>query len=178
MNIFFLHISPKRAARWHCDKHVVKMILESAQLLYTAHWVLGIQPDLSTAPVLATKSDQHGYMPIRNKNHPCAIWVRQSIYNYMWVCRLGLYLCMEHMHRFSPTKPHSSLAHLRWLLKNPPSSIPHSPWTRPAMAMPDDCKVGLDVIRSYRNYYIKNKGAQRGMLQYTGRCRPHWQECV
>jgi len=173
MNIFFLHICPKRAARWHCDKHVVKMILESAQLLYTAHWVLIQNPDLSTAPALATNSGQRGYKSIRNKNHPCAIWVRQSIYHYMWVARLGLHLCLEHMHRFAPAAPHSSLEHLRWLLKNPPARIPHTPWTTPAMAMPTECKIGKDVIRSYRNYYMTNKTA---LLQYTRRRQPHWQK--
>jgi hypothetical protein len=174
MNIFYLHPNPRRAARWHCDKHVVKMILETAQLLYTAHWVLsGGQPDLKTAPSSASNPAQRGYLPIRNKNHPCAIWARESIYNYMWLCRLGLNLCFEHIYRFEPTKPHSCLEHLRWLLKNPPAALPRVPWTPPRLAMPDEYKVG-DPVRSYRKYYIENKGAVRGMLQYSGRGVPHW----
>jgi hypothetical protein len=69
MNIFFLDIDPKKSAQYHCDKHVVKMILELVQLLYTAHHVLGsILPKDAYKPILAL--------------HPSAIWVRNNINNY------------------------------------------------------------------------------------------------
>jgi hypothetical protein len=38
MNIFVLDKDPHAAAHYHCDKHVVKMILEAGQMLCAAHW--------------------------------------------------------------------------------------------------------------------------------------------
>jgi hypothetical protein len=78
MNIFYLDKSPYTCARYHCDKHVVKMILETAQLLCGAHWATG-----GTAQ----------YKPT-HLNHPCAIWVRKSLSNYKWLCELGFNLCL------------------------------------------------------------------------------------
>ena len=78
MNIFYLHTDPKKAAEYHCDKHVVKMIIESAQMLYCAHWVLNPENLPENAYKLA------------HKNHPSSIWVRESYDNYMWLCHLCL----------------------------------------------------------------------------------------
>jgi hypothetical protein len=80
MNIFVLSRNPRRAAEQHCDKHVVKMILETAQLLYSAH------PD---KPHEAAYKRTHA-------NHPCAIWARTSLANYQWLCALGFWLCQEY----------------------------------------------------------------------------------
>ena len=87
MNIFFLSLDPAEAARLHCDKHVVKMILESCQLLYCAHWMCG-----TIMPSNAYKKT--------HPNHPCAKWVRESQANYRWLCRLGLELCGEYTFRY------------------------------------------------------------------------------
>ena len=65
MNIFVLDNDPFKAAEYQCDKHVVKMVLETAQLLCSAH---------ETAPYKRT-----------HYNHPCAIWTRSSLSNYMWL---------------------------------------------------------------------------------------------
>jgi hypothetical protein len=176
MNIFYLSHRPSRCARWHCDKHVVKMILETAQLLYTAHWFLAAAantlPDFSTAPTLATNSSQHGYLSIRNPRHPCAIWTRESVANYKWLCELGMALCEEFTHRFGGT--HSCEEHIYWLHANPPPTIPRKGWTIPAQAMPDEYRRPGNSIRAYRAYYKLNKGEVRGMLSYSARHRPHW----
>ena len=166
MNIFYLSRKTSRCARWHCDKHVVKMILETAQLLYTAHWVLGT-PDFSDAP--ARKSGELGYMSIRNVNHPSAIWARSGLLQYMWLCDLGMALCAEYRHRFN-NRTHGCEAHIFWLYANPPASIPRALWTQPPQAMPVEVRRG-DSVAAYREYYRTSKAH---LLTYTGRARPHW----
>ena len=79
MNIFVLDENPQVAAQMHNDKHVVKMILETAQLLCGVHHMVGGDYDIP--------------YKLSHKNHPCAIWVRQCIENYIWLCDLGLSLC-------------------------------------------------------------------------------------
>ena len=73
MNIFYLDSDPYVAAKMHCDKHVVKMILESAQMLSTAHRVLDGDE----------YADERGLYKMAHKNHPSTIWVRTSTDNYM-----------------------------------------------------------------------------------------------
>lgn len=167
MNIFYLSYKTSRCARWHCDKHVVKMILETAQLLYTAHWVISVTPDFSTAPCRKNKTER-GYLSIRNKNHPSAIWTRASIDHYMWLCRLGLSLCKEYHYRFG-NKKHACEEHLVWLLANPPG-LPRAGWSQPTQAMPDVYKNKNSLI-AYRKYYSYGKSH---ILTYTGRHAPHW----
>jgi hypothetical protein len=165
MNIFYLSHKPSRCARWHCDKHVVKMILETAQLLYTAHWVLGTT-DFSTAP--KTQKGQRGYKSIRNVKHPSAIWARETIDQYMWLCLFGLYLSEEYRHRFGG-KTHSCEEHIFWLMMHPPQGL-QSGWRQPPQAMPDEFRRS-DSIAAYRAYYV---GAKKNLLHYTKRHAPHW----
>lgn len=178
MNIFYLSRKPSRCARWHCDKHVVKMILETTQLLYTAHWVLaaavGARPDFRTAPTLASNPKQRGYMSISNPKHPSAIWVRESLCHYEWLCRLGIALCEEYQHRFGANKVHSCEEHIYWLTRNPPPMFLDLGWTDPPQAMPDEYKRPNDSIAGYKKYYRENKGLKRGILKYTRRHKPHW----
>lgn len=179
MNIFYLHPDPHRAARWHCDRHVVKMLLETVQLLYTAHWVLsaasgdgGSQPDFSTAPAPKSRPQERGYMSISNKKHPSAIWTRESLAHYKWLASLGLALATEYRHRFHD-KEHSCEAHAVWLYFHPPATLKDNGWRDPPKAMPDVHKVSGDAVRCYRHYYVYSKGA-RGLLTYTARRKPHW----
>jgi hypothetical protein len=174
MNIFYLHPDPLRAARWHCDRHVVKMLLETVQLLYTAHWMLaGLDgPDLRTAPPPKTRPLERGYKSISNPKHPSALWARASKQHYMWLASLGLALALEYRHRFGD-KTHSCEAHALWLFFHPPREIPDAGWRDPPKAMPDVHKVSGDAVRCYRHYYIYSKGA-RGLLTYTKRHTPHW----
>ena len=86
MNIFYLDHDPRLAAQYHCDKHVVKMILESAQLLCTA---VNIRAGGQVSPYKTT-----------HVNHPCSIWVRQNSANAMWVWYLLCYLNAEYSFRY------------------------------------------------------------------------------
>lgn len=137
MNIFILDENPDTAARQHCDKHVVKMILETAQMLCTAHWESG-----GEAPYKST-----------HKNHPCTIWARESVDNYKWLCDLGVSLCDEYTLRYG--KVHKTQAIIEWLVDNVPN-IPDVPMTPFAQAMPDEYK-SKDAVQAYRNYYLGEK---------------------
>ena len=129
MNIFYLDKNPKLCAQYHVDKHVVKMILETAQLLSTSHWVSG-----SEGPYRQT-----------HKNHPSAVWARSNKSNYIWLCELGMELCKEYTHRYG--KIHKTQQHLEWLSKNIPN-IPNGEFTQPTLAMPDQYKSD-----NHQNYY-------------------------
>jgi hypothetical protein len=138
MNIFFLDKNPRVCAKYHNDKHVVKMILETAQLLCGAHWATG-----SEAP----------YKP-SHINHPCAIWTRTNIETYRWLCMLGIELSWEYRRRY--LKTHKSYQVILWCCDNVPN-LPDGKFFEPPLAMPDYCKIGDSAILSYRNYYLTEK---------------------
>ena len=151
MNIFFLDFDTKKCAEYHCDKHVVKMILETAQLLCGVHWI-----NESEAPY-----------KLSHKNHPCAIWVRESLSNYLYLCDLGLELSKEYTYRYG--KRHKSQDIIEWCLSNKPI-IKDIGFTTPPKAMPDEYKVS-DVVESYRNYY---RGAKMGFAVWKNGYKPEW----
>jgi len=173
MNIFFLSRSTRRCARWHCDKHVVKMILESTQILYTAnHQNGGTEQILATAPICASTGNR-GYKS-HAKNHPSVRWATESLAHYMWLNSLAQDLVKEHMYRFSPKSIHASQVHLEWLRENPPPGLSHATtWLRdPPTAMPEEYRVHSQSIVCYRAYYNGSK-RERGLLKYTKRHIPH-----
>jgi hypothetical protein len=153
MNIFFLDNNPKQCAIYHNNKHCIKQLLESSQLLCGVHHVVGTQTDI---PYRLT-----------HKNHPCAIWARESLSNYLYLCELGLELCNEYTYRYG--KRHKSLEVIMWCISNRPN-IPDIGFTEPARAMPDEYKV-KSVVQSYRNYYI---GAKSGFANWKNREVPFW----
>jgi hypothetical protein len=175
MNIFFLSYDPRVAARYHCDKHVIKMLLEATQLLWTAQHTAAASaavpiPDLESAPTTqASNGRQHGYRPT-HRNHPCAAWVRASITNYRWLVLLAEALAAEYHYRWpARTTPHACEAHVAWLRAHEPP-LPRLPLTEPAQAMPPEFKE-VYPIYAYRAYYL---AAKRNLLRYTRRDPPHW----
>ena len=190
MNIFVLHWKQRKAARWHVDKHVVKMLLETCQLLYTAHWFLAfpqlrecksavalsraqkqleIPEQIRSAPLCDTTKEP-GYRPC-HVWHPCAKWTRVCSGNYLWLAKLGIELAQEFRFRFK--KEHSCEKHIYWLYENLPPQIKIFPRRGFATAMGDEYKVSNDPIVNYRNYYKTSK-TERGLIKYTGRQVPHW----
>jgi hypothetical protein len=165
MNIFYLHPNPRRCARWHCDKHVVKMILESCQLLYTIHWMTTteIEPShIHCAP-------NRGYKPTHQK-HPCVLWLCESIENYRWLVKLARCLSDEYTFRYGKT--HSCLEHIHWLSYVEPT-LPQVSFTPPRCAMPDKYKHSNPLV-AYRRYYSEDKDIIRGIVKYRKRSRPHF----
>jgi hypothetical protein len=104
---------------------------------------------------------------LSHKNHPCAIWTRESLSNYLYLCELGLELCNEYTYRYG--KRHKSLDVILWCIINRPN-IPDKGLTEPAKAMPDEYKV-KSVVESYRNYY---RGAKNGFANWKMRETPSW----
>jgi hypothetical protein len=165
MNIFYLDSNPKVCAEMHNDKHCIKMILEYAQLLSTAHRVLDgtINVGLSasgrkkTSYVLVGDLDSVLYSAT-HINHPSAIWVRKSVQNYMWLAELLEMLCGEYTYRYGKVHKVERDGLMQTLKNNFPKNIYHDVfWSEPTPAMPDDVKIAGDSIASYRNYYISNK---------------------
>jgi len=154
MNIFVLDWDVKKCAMYHNDKHVVKMILETAQLLCGVH-------HMTESP-----SENVPYK-LSHKNHPCSIWARESMDNYLWLCELGMELCAEYTFRYG--KRHKSQQVIEWCIDNRPN-IPEEGFTVPAKAMPDQYKVE-DVVQSYRNYYL---GEKKSFCNWKNRNTPSW----
>ena len=145
MNIFYLDKEPVIAAQMMCDKHVVKMILESAQLLSTAHRVLD-------GDVYA---DSVGLYKTAHKNHPSTIWTRASVHNYMWLYNHMISLMQEYTCRYG--KHHAS-ERLVAPLRKTPTTIPVVDFSDPPQCMPDYCKTE-NTVSAYRYYYINEKAS-------------------
>jgi len=182
MNLFVLAVGVKEAAKAHGDKHVVKMLLEACQMLYTAHWT-AIYPEIIGKRPKALEVPEHmkdsplrkgggtGYRPA-HINHPCTKWIRARMGNYEWAAKLALALADEYEFRW-PGRVHSCRVHAEWLATHVPPGIPRLPRVDFAIAMDDTFKVGTNPIASYRNYYRKSK-AVKGLTVYTIRKGPSW----
>lgn len=175
MNIFFLDRDPEEAARLLVDKHCVKMILETCQLLSTAHRVLDGELTIGKSKtgrkakrwVLHDAREEVLYKAT-HVNHPCAVWCRESLENYNWLVEHMIALCKEYHHRYG--KVHKCFGELSFMLASPPHNLTEFDWTEPPLAMPDEYKTD-DVVESYRNYY---NGAKSGMFKWTNRETPTW----
>jgi hypothetical protein len=177
MNIFYLDNDVRKCAEMHVDKHCVKMILEYAQLLSTAHRVLDgtLSVGLSetgrkqTRYVLPDGREPKLYVAT-HINHPSAVWVRKNQQNYIWLSQLLHALCKEYTYRYGKIHKVERDGLLEELY-NWPMDIPIGDFTEPTPAMPDDVKVAGDSIKSYHNYYINNKAH---LASWKKRNIPEW----
>jgi len=176
MNIFLLSWCINECVKFHFDRHVVKMILEYAQLLSTTHWVL----DSSEEHLEEWKKNGLIYKST-HVNHPCAIWVREHINNYRFLVNLAKSLCEEYYFRYGmeKNKRHKTERIIDHLMKNEPKNflktnkklIGVHNVTEPSQAMPENYK-NPDVIEAYRNYYC---GEEKGHLaNWKKREEPDW----
>ena len=141
MNIFYLHKDPAKAASYFYDKHKVKMILESAQMLCTAHHHYG-------------NGDNVPYKKA-HYNHPSTIWCRQKASQYMWLYDHMIALGEEYTKRYKKT--HLTIIKCKDVLKQLPPAIPDSTFTEPPQCMPDHHKVPDCSVTAYWNYYEQDK---------------------
>ena len=160
MNIFVLDTNPTKAAQLQCDKHVVKMTLESAQMLCTAHRLL----DGDDVDPLLYKA--------AHKKHPCTLWTMESDANYKWHLSHFYALAKEYEYRYG--KQHLSFTKLWSKLVVPPKNISKGPMTqfRLAMGSNPECKIESDPVRSYQLFY-KTK-AERFDMKWTKREVPEF----
>lgn len=155
MNIFILDNNPMIAAQYHCNKHVLKMIVESAQLLSTAHHIHSLNPN----PQLYKQT---------HTNHPCAKWVRENNQNYQWTFQLFVELLKEYTFRYGKVHACSKLLSI---LDKTPDNIQYSDSISAfVQCMPDEYKH-IDPVKGYRNYYRNDKVR---FAKWTKRNIPDW----
>lgn len=182
MNIFYLSDDPKQCAEWMVDKHVVKMILESAQLLSTAHRVIdGMCVEVTYTSPKTQKPRKKKVWVLedgRNDtlynathiNHPSAVWARKSISNYLWLAEHLLALGDEYRFRYGKT--HKSIEKLGYILQSPPLGLLAYNKTQMPSCMPDEyILASQDPITNYRNYYKYGKAR---MHAWKKREAPSW----
>jgi hypothetical protein len=177
LNIFFVDSDPEKAAQSLVDRHVVKMILESAQLLSTAHRVIdGIPVNDTTVNgrKIVRYSLQDGRDSLLYKsthqNHPCAVWIRQSVENYIWLVDHLYALIDEYNFRYD--KIHKVRRDgLDFILQSPPYGLKNWDFVQPPLAMPDEYKLTNDIVGNYREYYRKGKSH---LFSWTKRQPPSW----
>jgi hypothetical protein len=163
MNLFVLSLCFAECAQWMFDKHISKMILETAQMLCTAKRVL--DPD---------GVDEAIVYKLAHKNHPVTIWMRASYANYLWALDMVDAMHAEWKYRYGhPAETqHKSYVVCQWLRANPPPSFPETVGITPfAQAMPDEYKRE-DAIRAYREYYQSPE--KKRIAKWTKRDMPPW----
>ena len=149
MNIFYLDQDIEKCAQYHCDKHVVKMIIEYAQIL---------------SSVCRLKGFQIGYK-LTHKNHPCVKWAMESTGNWLYLQKLAMALCREYTHRYKKIHKTQMIIACLYL-----PYLPYKEFSQPIQAMPDKYKSN-DSIQSYRQYYINEKVR---FAKWTNRQIPDW----
>ena len=154
MNIFILDKDILKCAEYHCDQHVVKMILESVQMLCTALNKKGF-----TTPYKSTHSQ-----------HPCVLWVEESFENFLWLQSLAIALNAEYRFRFDKDTDHKSISVLD---KISDCRYDNPGLTEFAQAMPDKYKIPADPVSAYRQFYL---GEKMGFARWTNRNVPEWAE--
>jgi hypothetical protein len=152
----------EEAARAHVNRHVLKMVVETYQLLSAAHWMID--------PAAAAQLPAGVLCKLTQYNHPCAVWVRAHPNNYQWLASLGLALCAEYTRRFAtvrrPAPKHACLNALVFLHQHPPQFPAHADaplnehgLTEPVQCMPEQYRVPGDAVAAYRNYYQSTEKA-------------------
>jgi hypothetical protein len=178
MNIFYISDDPKQAAEWMVDRHVVKMILESAQLLSTAHRVLDGEEFIGKTPTgrnvkrwRLSDSREHVVYQATHVNHPSAVWTRASVENYNWLVDHFFALMNEYTHRYG--KRHKCQGDLSYMLQSPPKNLEDWDMTKMPSAMAEEYIISDDPLTNYRNYYKVGKSR---MHKWTNRPIPDWIE--
>ena len=152
MNIFVLDKNIDKCAKYHCDQHVVKMILESVQIMCTALNNKGI-----TTPYKST-----------HIKHPCVLWVEKSYDNFLWLSNLAFALNEEFKYRYKKTTNHSSIDVLNKIRQK---EFESTGLTEFAQAMPEKYKIPGDAVSAYRNFYL---GEKMKFAKWTRRNPPFW----
>lgn len=174
MNLFYLHRQPEVSAKLHCDKHVVKMIIEYAQMLSTAHRIL--DGDQYTDASSGRRIQRWRLDPDRESilykashiNHPSTQWVRENAIQYQFAYDMFVNLCEEYTYRYE--KKHLTDTKLRNVLNNLPDNIKLGRWSEPPQCMPDDVKTE-STVEAYHKYYRIYK---KDFAKWTGRPVPEF----
>ncbi len=167
MNIFILDEDPKKIAEYHCDKHIVKMILESAQMLSTTHWIKLLESknksqtdfkrmrEVKEWLKLNTEDSLHPPYAYTHPKHPCTVWTCSTLENYKWHVNLLYYMSKEYTNRYK--RIHKTSHYIKWFLQNKPIGLLSSILEEFPICMDNKYKISNDPIECYRNYYIEGK---------------------
>jgi hypothetical protein len=151
-NIFYLDEDIKKCAEYHCDKHIIKMITEGAQILSSVYYYTDNIPEKA--------------YKLTHKNHPCNTWVRQSLSNWLWLKNFTLELYKEYQYRYG-NKQHKAGEIVKQL---PVPNITDKGITERPQAIPEQYKCS-DTVKAYRNYY---NGDKKHLFKWTKREVPGW----
>jgi len=154
LNIFYLDNNIEKCSQSHADTHVIKMILESVQILCTALFLNGIE-----AP----------YRPT-HKKHPCVLWTSESFSNWLWLRELTVELNKEYRYRWNKKNDHLSYTVMN-SLKVPKHCIQDNGVTKRPQAMPEIYRLIDNPLLAYRQYYSIEK---KSLHKYTKREMPIW----
>jgi hypothetical protein len=176
INIFYIETDPYKAAQSMVDRNVVKMILETAQLLSTAHRILdgteyigkSVSGQKNVRRWLLSDELETKLYSATHVNHPSAVWVRQSLNNYNWLYCHFEGLLNEYTRRYG--KVHKCNGMKEFLIK-PPKNIPTGYFTSPTCAMPDEYKISKDAVENYRYYY---NVAKKHLHSWKNAPTPDW----
>lgn len=185
MNLFVIDKDPVIAAQQQCDKHVVKMIVESGQMLSTVHRML--DGELTRRPSQSGRTQVQYYVHpdsmLESKlykavhmNHPCTVWTRESSANYEWHYQHFVALCDEYTYRYE--KIHKTDTVLRNVLSQHPINISKGPLTQFKLAMKSnpECMFEDDPVKSYRLFYQTKQA--RFSMDWTKRSVPEWFQLI
>lgn len=167
VNIFFVDLNPTRAAEALVDKHVVKMVLESTQMLANAYY-----HEKATCPPPSTMSGTP-YQKV-HWDHPSAIWVREDFKHWVWLKMHAFELARQYTVRFPNAllKEHACLKALQYMEKNSPIGwLGNRNFTQPPQCMPPEFKVRGDSVAAYRAYYRIGK---KELHAWTSVPPPEW----
>ena len=167
MNIFILDNNVKKCVQFHCDKHIVKMVTETSQLLSYVYREI----DVNVPNFLHKIRKSH-------LKHPCTLWTKESLDNFIWLCKFGKELYYEYQYRYNkPFKHWKAKFIFEWCLNNPPNlpKIGLTPFARAIKKekYPDLLDEGLypDIVECYREYYRRDK---KEFTKYKKRGIPIW----
>ena len=179
MNVFYLDEDPRQCAEWMVDKHVVKMIVETAQLLSTAHRLIDGEENIvhlekngkvRKKSVWNLPDDRDNVMyACTHRNHPSAVWCRESIENYNWLVDHLHALGQEYTYRYE--KRHATIEKCFYQLQSPPLGLRNWDWTKPPSAMDKQYIISDDPVVNYRNYY---KHGKANLHSWKKRSVPSW----
>jgi hypothetical protein len=161
MNIFGIDTDTTSCATYHIDRHIVKMPLETAQMVSFVYYHKDLW-DGEVPNLLMGFSAGHD-------KHPCSLWLRENLVNFLWTCEFGIKLIEEYRYRYDSQKHERCKMIFEWALDNLPN-LPIAEFSPFAKAMPEEYKVDCS-IESYRNYYRMGKSE---LHQWTKRSKPEW----
>lgn len=153
MNIFILDKDKRKNVQYHPNKHIVKMPIEGAQILCSAYYYTGEQDNVPNIYKLT------------HKNHPCAIWCRESKENWEWLKDFVMLLGEEYTYRYG--KNHLSVEKTKGFFT---PNLPSKGLTSFPLCMPEQYRCN-DIVQSYRNYFI---GEKQHLKEYKKRDIPEW----